>query len=432
MLFNKGSYQLLRSQAIEKGYNLYPSYNSLREAKLRCYPEHIQVDDFKAEITLQRLVDHTSKRLCESQMLILQQNPNIDRLMLTYKWGFDGATSQSIYKQISEVVMERDLKQEEHLFIMCMVPLELYSGSQVIWRNPKPSSTLLCRPIRFQFIKESQQTIKEEESYMGSQIAALFDTVVKLEGDDGRSVQVHHILQLTMIDGKIHNALSDVTHSTQCCSVYGISPHNMNDLEAVTKITDFPVSGLQYGLSTLHAWIRFFECLLHISYRLPFKKWQARDKENQQTLQEEKSRVQTEFKNRMGLVVDRPKEGGSGTSNDGNTARRAFQNADLTANILKLNKELVEKFDIILITLSSGYDIDSLRFKDFCLETAQIFVQNYPWFYMPSSVHKILLHGYLVIERMTLPIGMMSEEALESRNKDFKKYREHFTRKSSR
>jgi len=33
----------------------------------------------------------------------------------------------------------------------------------------------------------------------------------------------------------------------------------------------------KFGLSTLHAWIRFFECLLHISYRLDFKKWQVRD-----------------------------------------------------------------------------------------------------------------------------------------------------------
>ena len=41
----KASYQLLRNQAIERGYNLYPSYNTLREAKLRCYPEHIEVDE---------------------------------------------------------------------------------------------------------------------------------------------------------------------------------------------------------------------------------------------------------------------------------------------------------------------------------------------------------------------------------------------------
>ena len=27
-----------------------------------------------------------------------------------------------------------------------------------------------------------------------------------------------------------------------------------------------------FGLSTLHAWVRFFECMLHISYRLDIKK----------------------------------------------------------------------------------------------------------------------------------------------------------------
>lgn len=32
---------------------------------------------------------------------------------------------------------------------------------------------------------------------------------------------------------------------------------------------------LQYGLSTLHMWIRFFECLLHISYRIDLKVWKV-------------------------------------------------------------------------------------------------------------------------------------------------------------
>ena len=51
---------------------------------------------------------------------------------------------------------------------------------------------------------------------------------------------------------------------------------------------------------------------------------------------------------------------------------------------------------------------------------------------MPQSLHKILLHGYEIIQRMSLPIGLMSEETQEARNKDFKKYREHFARKFSR
>jgi hypothetical protein len=51
---------------------------------------------------------------------------------------------------------------------------------------------------------------------------------------------------------------------------------------------------------------------------------------------------------------------------------------------------------------------------------------------MPPSVHEILIHGPYIVASFILPIGQLSEEAQESRNKDIKKYREHFTRKSSR
>ena len=51
---------------------------------------------------------------------------------------------------------------------------------------------------------------------------------------------------------------------------------------------------------------------------------------------------------------------------------------------------------------------------------------------MPQSLHKILIHGWQVVDEMVLPIGMMSEEALEARNKDFKKFREFFSTKCSR
>ena len=51
---------------------------------------------------------------------------------------------------------------------------------------------------------------------------------------------------------------------------------------------------------------------------------------------------------------------------------------------------------------------------------------------MPSSVHKILNHGADIIQYAALPIGMLSKEALESRNKDFRNIREYHTRKMSR
>ena len=51
---------------------------------------------------------------------------------------------------------------------------------------------------------------------------------------------------------------------------------------------------------------------------------------------------------------------------------------------------------------------------------------------MPNAVHKLLVHGSAVAAGMSLPIGMMSEEAQESRNKDFKTIREHHARQSCR
>lgn len=59
-------------------------------------------------------------------------------------------------------------------------------------------------------------------------------------------------------------------------------------------------------------------------------------------------------------------------------------------------------------------------------------LNEYPWYIMPVSVHKILFHGRDIIRSCILPIGQLSEEAQEARNKDTRKFRQLFTRKTSR
>lgn len=62
--------------------------------------------------------------------------------------------------------------------------------------------------------------------------------------------------------------------SSQACYICGSTPKINNNIEKVLNMT--PNSeNFKFGLSTLHAWICFFECLLHISYRLQFKTWQV-------------------------------------------------------------------------------------------------------------------------------------------------------------
>ena len=82
--------------------------------------------------------------------------------------------------------------------------------------------------------------------------------------------------------------------------------------------------------------------------------------------------------------------------------------------------------------MSSGYDIDVEKFRDFAYNTARYFVQKYPWCNMTPTLHKYLIHGPEIISSACLPIGQLTEEAQEARNKDFKNCRENYSRKCSR
>lgn len=135
---------------------------------------------------------------------------------------------------------------------------------------------------------------------------------------------------------------------------------------------------------------------------------------------------------KFGLKVDKPKSGRSGTSNDGHIARRAFSNTDLFADCLGLNRQLVSNFKTILIALSCYLPINEQRFEKFCTSTAELYINYYPWYPMPSTIHKILIHGTQIISTSVLPVGTLGEEASEARNKDYKSFRQSHARKHNR
>lgn len=170
---------------------------------------------------------------------------------------------------------------------------------------------------------------------------------------------------------------------------------------------------------------------MHIAYRLELKCWQVRTPEQKIKFAERKKIIQQDFRRRLGLILDVPKHG-SGTSNDGNTARRFFENPKETAKITGLAETIIENFSVIVSVLACGRQINTDSFKAFCYETAKCYVELYGWYYMPQSVHRILIHGADIIKAALLPIGSLSEEPQECRNKDLKRYRENRTRKCSR
>ncbi|KMQ89308.1 dna-mediated transposase [Lasius niger] len=157
-----------------------------------------------------------------------------------------------------------------------------------------------------------------------------------------------------------------------------------------------------------------------------------RSKSDKAEFARRKQEVQVILWEKLGLRVDKPKAGGSGTTNDGNTARRAFEHPDSFADYLGLNRQLVRNFKTILIALSCEFPINPVCFDTLCTSTAQIYVARYSWYPMSSTLHKILIHAPEIISFHMLPVGMLGEEASEARNKDYKKYRQGHSRKHSR
>lgn len=390
----------------------------LAKEKNKRYPakEDLTVTESSAKIKLQALLDLTSKRLISS----LESPVDINQeLILTSKWGFDGSSSQSIYHQRTSEDEQIDLASN---FMISLVPLRLASNNVIIWENERPSSTSFCRPIMFTFMKETKINVQKEMAAMETEIEALTPSTIT----DGISVK--HQLLLTMIDGKIHSIISDTAASV--CDICKASPKVMNNLELI-KGKHANEEMYKYGLSSLHAWIRSMECLLHISYKLDIKSWQARDDDAKNKVNDRKATIQVAIRRETGLLLDVVKQG-SGSTNNGNAARRFFENHIKSAEITGIDAELLRKICVILQCISSGLKINIAKFRKFCYDTAKLYVDLYPWYYMPSALHKILLHGPDIVQHFSMmPIGFLSEEASEARNKDFRKFREEHSRKHS-
>jgi hypothetical protein len=94
----------------------------------------------------------------------------------------------------------------------------------------------------------------------------------------------------------------------------------------------------------------------------------------------------------MGLLVDVPKQGGSGNTNDGNIPRCFFRDPTQSASITGIDETLIRRFSVIFQSLSSGYRVNTTAFDSYAKETAKLFVSLYAWYDMPASVYKVLIH----------------------------------------
>lgn len=425
-LFVEGDFTRRQWELIQgERKDVYPCYSLIQKAKKECYPkeESIKVTETSFEVDLQALLDHSALRLIDylSDVVVTLSENEKENLILISKWGCDGSHQTQFKQKFVDT-----LNDDANMFLSSLVPVRLIVSidgetKKNVWQNPVPSSVRFCRPIRARFVHETKDITKEEISFIENQ-----EKCLKQTEDIEQGAKIKHTLLLTMVDGKVCNAATD-TASTMRCYICGQTSKDFNNLKKVETNKE----SLKFGLSILHGRIRFFEQLLHLAYKAPLKKWQARSTDEKQLVKETKERIQKSFREEMGLLVDIPKVG-FGNSNDGNTSRRFFNDPESSSRITGIDISLIKRFNTILEVLSSGFNIDHEKFDSFAQTTAKMYVELYRWHPMSPTVHKILMHGAEVIEQAILPIGQLSEEASEARNKHLRKYRIDFARKFSR
>ena len=99
----------------------------------------------------------------QEEVIDTQTDETINNLTLISKWGLDGSIANE-YKQKLDSPADSDAS----VLMTSLVPIQLIHGkansSVVLWKNPRPSSTRYCRPIRFCFQRETPTTIAQEKS----------------------------------------------------------------------------------------------------------------------------------------------------------------------------------------------------------------------------------------------------------------------------
>ena len=446
---SKSSYQFLRQFHMEKNCYMYPPYEQVLAEKTKCYPSDIKVNEFDIEIPLQGLLDHTTSRLVTSLKSVsnfdtiitlknrgdashgeahMQQGTNENdkvHLQLLTKVGIDGSADQSVYNikyNSGGNVCESSILAT----FICPMRLTLCKNGNdtLIWQNPVPSSSIYCRPLKLQFKKETAELTRSE-------IKDLTDAVTRLCPTECDSYVIHHKIILTMVDGKVCQALTNTPSAASCyLCIPKTNPSSMNNLQEFLQ-KSVSVEALQFGLSPLHLLINSMECILHIGYRMTLKTWMVKGPESKKIYCEEKKRIQCELKSQLGLNVDQPTHG-SGNTNTGNIARRFFSDPEVVSKITKVDQTLIYRLSVILVALNSGHEIDTVKYKQYAMETATKYIELYDWYYMPVSMHKMLIHGHQIIDALCIPPGQASEEALEATHKIVRNARQSHTCKTSR
>lgn len=169
---------------------------------------------------LRKLLHYTVKRIHSTVQLDAFHSflsEKVHFFSLIRKWGCDGTTGESKFKQ--EFKDDDGNKSDESIFLTSLVPsqLELINAtkhdSKIVWKNPRPFSTRVCSSVKIECIRETLEVIQKIVEHVKQQTRNLesFEKTTH-----GKKISINFSLFLTMVDQKVCNFSTDTTSAQGC------------------------------------------------------------------------------------------------------------------------------------------------------------------------------------------------------------------------
>lgn len=319
-----------------------------------------------------------------------------------------------------------------------LAPVFIKVNGNFLWMNSSPNSSNTCRPVSVMIEKESMALTREIYK-------RTLETINSIESQDAKrfldlrgNPDVCISPKFIMIDGQACNHIFG-NKDTQRCFVCHKRGEELSDFASNFRaISD---ERLTVGLKPLHSMLRIFEKLLTMRYKKGIFKFKRNEVEkgvflwmqeqNKNILKTNKFAVHEMFWNSLKIDVDRPKQG-FGTTTDGNCARIAFRNFEVTAKILEVNEGIVEAFSRLINLIYSKEQVQIEEYKSLSNEICDLWGKYLPNERLTPSIHLVLEHGPEILKNLDFRPGLFTEEGLEATHKEIRKTRSRFSRMRSR
>ena len=481
LVLSKEQMRKMRQLLGRKGI-YFPTSNELLEGRKKLRPVVTPVLDGKGvQVQYKDLV----KMTVESILKVALQGKDADQsgtYTMVFKDGGDGAGSQIVWHSTSM------LEYKENMFQYGLAALKLLfrkdgaTEDEVLWINDTPNSSRSLRPVFL--VRESETDEDLLDLVIPTTDQARSELVA--EGLCARyrkqAVDVKIIIHDTMKDLKFKKVISGlggadciICYSKQedwvnrkkvtegfpikrtaedTLKIYqtlvdgdGEVPRAAGDFATRKGLTQKPLTTSdQTSITLTHSYINVTTWFLKLLYRcsIDYKHWVEKSGPLGDPIRNSRDRVLDNIRENTGLDLDRVSSGGhGGTTTNGPQGRRFFSEEILETiqellsgkpsekhrdNVLLLHRQL----STILSVVSSSQKVDLVKFKSLCLEASYNICDNFSWTRINHTLHGPLHHGVELITRNDgYGLGSLSEECLESNNKDIRNYLQFLSRKVS-